>query len=91
MPAAPGKYDDTHFMRALYLNPWRPIRPFQQTPLLQFNVVPFEILTLTRDHHGYGKTRGFSKTGSVGMGTVVDFSTPQHTAYPYHGITGMYG
>ena len=44
-----------------------------------------------RVRHGYGKTRGFSKTGSVGMGMVVDFGTPWHTAYPYHGIVGMYG
>ncbi|KIM73342.1 hypothetical protein PILCRDRAFT_15311 [Piloderma croceum F 1598] len=43
------------------------------------------------DCHGYGKTRGFSKTGSTGKGTVVDFSTPRHTAYPYCGITGIYG
>ena len=41
--------------------------------------------------HGYGKTRGFSKMGSVGTGTVVDFGTPRHTAYPYRGIAGMYG
>ena len=44
-----------------------------------------------RDRHGYGKTRGFSKTGSAGTGTVVDFGTPRHTAYPYRGIAGMYG
>jgi hypothetical protein len=41
--------------------------------------------------HGYGNTRGVSKTGSAGTGTVVDFDTPQHTAYPYRGIAGMYG
>ena len=48
-------------------------------------------LNLHRVRHGYGKTRRFSKTGSAGTGTVVDFGTPWHTAYPYHGITGMHG
>jgi len=33
--------------------------------------------------HGYGNTRGVSKTGNMGTGTVVDFGTPRHTAYPY--------
>jgi hypothetical protein len=41
--------------------------------------------------HGYRKTHRFSKMGSVGTGTVVDFSTPQHTVYPYCSIVGMYG
>ena len=36
-------------------------------------------------------TRGFSKTGCVGTGMVVDFGTPRHTAYPYRGVTGMHG
>ena len=39
-----------------------------------------------KDCHGYGKTHGFSKTSSTGMGTVVDFSTLWHTVYLYHGI-----
>ena len=25
------------------------------------------------------------------MGTVLDFGTPWHTAYPYHGVTGIHG
>ena len=29
--------------------------------------------------------------GTAGTGTVVDFGTPRHTAYPYRGIAGMYG
>ena len=41
--------------------------------------------------HRYGKTCEFSKMGSTGTGMVVDFSTLWHTAYPYHGITGMPG
>src|SRR5882762_5496170 len=41
-----------------------------------------------RVRHGYGKTRGFSKMGSAGTGTVVDFGTPRHTVYPYRGIVG---
>ena len=41
--------------------------------------------------HGYGKTRGFSKTGSAGTGTVVDFGTPWHTMTRTHGIAGMHG
>jgi hypothetical protein len=44
-----------------------------------------------RDRHGYGKTRGFSKMGSAGTGTVVNFGTLRHTVYPYRGIAGMYG
>src|SRR5882672_9004879 len=44
---------------------------------------------VTRVCHGYGKTRGFSKTGSAGTGTVVDFGTSRHTVYPYRGITGI--
>jgi hypothetical protein len=38
---------------------------------------------LARVWHGYRKTRGVSKTGNAGMGTVCDFGTPQHTMYPY--------
>ena len=41
--------------------------------------------------HGYGKTRGFSKTGNAGMGTVVDFGIPWHTATRTRGIAGMHG
>jgi hypothetical protein len=39
--------------------------------------------TMARVLHRYGNTRGVSKTGNTGMGMVVDFGTPQHTAYPY--------
>ena len=42
-----------------------------------------------RDCHGYGKTRGFEVTGFAGTGTVVEFGTPWHTVYPYHGIAGI--
>ena len=41
--------------------------------------------------HGYGKTRGFEVTGLAGTGTVSDLAYPRITAYPCHGITGMYG
>jgi hypothetical protein len=44
---------------------------------------------ISRDCHGYGKTHGFEVTGLAGTGTVVDFNTPWHTAYPYRGITGI--
>ena len=44
---------------------------------------------IDRDCHGYGKTCGLEVTGLAGMGTVVNFGTPQHTTYPYHGITGI--
>ena len=27
--------------------------------------------------HGYGNTRGVSKTGNTGMGTVLNFGTPR--------------
>jgi hypothetical protein len=50
-----------------------------------------KVSVTTRVRHGYGKTRGFSKTGSAGTGTVVDFGTPWHTVYPYRGIAGMHG
>ena len=41
--------------------------------------------------HGYRFTRSASKTGTVGTGTVLDFRTPQHTVYPYRGVTGIHG
>ena len=28
--------------------------------------------------------------GSMGMGRVLDFGTPQHTTYPYCGVTGIH-
>src|SRR5712692_1386958 len=34
---------------------------------------PEEQYFMARVRHGYGKTRGVSKTGITGMGTVVDF------------------
>ena len=46
---------------------------------------------MARVRHGYGNTRGVSKTGTAGTGTVVRFNTPQYTAYPYRGIAGMHG
>ena len=49
-----------------------------------------ELAHLIRDCHGYGFTRGISKTGIAGAGRVVDFDTPWHTAYPYHSIVGMH-
>ena len=42
-----------------------------------------------RDCHRYGKTCGFEVMGFVGTGTVVNFSTPRHTIYPYHSIAGI--
>jgi hypothetical protein len=44
---------------------------------------------ISRVLHGYGFTHGASKTGTAGTGTVLDFSTPWHTMYPYHGIVGI--
>ena len=41
--------------------------------------------------HGYGFTRGVPKTGIAGTGTVCHFGTPQYTAYPYRGVTGIHG
>jgi hypothetical protein len=32
-----------------------------------------------RVSHGYGFTRGASKTGTAGTGTVLDLGTPRHT------------
>ena len=34
-------------------------------------------ITVARDRHGYGKTRGFEVTGFAGTGMVVDFGTPR--------------
>lgn len=48
-------------------------------------------LAVIRVGHGYGKTRGFSKTGSAGTGTVFDFGNPRHTVTHTRGIAGMYG
>ena len=59
---------------------------------IQYYCIWAHAATVTaRVRHGYGYTRGYSKTGSVGTGTVFDFGTPWHTAYPYCGVTGMYG
>ena len=41
--------------------------------------------------HGYRKTRGYLVMGVTGTGTVVDFGTPQHTAYLYRSVTGIHG
>jgi len=41
--------------------------------------------------HEYGNTRGVSKTGNTGTGTVLDFNTLRHTVYLYRGIAGMHG
>jgi len=38
-------------------------------------------LQVSRDCHGYGKTRRFEVTGFAGTGTVVDFSTPRYRGY----------
>jgi hypothetical protein len=46
---------------------------------------------VSRIPHGYGFTRGSSKMGNAGTGTVSDFGTPRHTAYPYRGVTGIHG
>jgi hypothetical protein len=46
---------------------------------------------LIRVAHGYGFTRGASKMGTAGTGTVLDFSTLQHTVYPYRGVAGIHG
>jgi hypothetical protein len=47
--------------------------------------------SIFRVSHGYGFTRGASEMGTTGTGTVLDFGTPRHTAYPYHGVAGIYG
>ena len=38
---------------------------------------PFIVDTTPRVPHGYGDTRGVSKTGNTGSGTVLDFATPR--------------
>jgi hypothetical protein len=55
-------------------------------PLIQQHII---FAHKCRDCHGYGKTHGFEVTGFVGTGMVVDFGTLWHTAYLYHGITGI--
>ena len=50
-----------------------------------------ELYDMGRVCHGYGKTRGFRVTGLAGTGMVPDLAYPHITAYPCHGITGMYG
>ena len=55
------------------------------------NPVPQYMGWACRDCHGYGKTCGFEVMGLAGTGTVVNFDTLQHTAYPCHGITGING
>ena len=35
------------------------------------------MVTSIRVPHGYGNTRGVSKTGNAGTGTVLDFGTPR--------------
>ena len=42
-------------------------------------------------YHGLPETRGVSKTGHAGTGTVVDFGTLRHTAYLCHGVAGIHG
>jgi len=41
-------------------------------------------------YYGLPKTRGVSKTGHAGSGTVVHFGTLQHTMYPYCGVAGIH-
>jgi hypothetical protein len=48
-------------------------------------------ISVSRVPHGYGFSRGASKTGTAGTGTVLDFGTLRHTAYPYRGVTGIHG
>lgn len=49
------------------------------------------IVEAIRVWHRYGKTHGDSKTGIVGMGTVVDFGIPWHTATCTCSITVIHG
>jgi hypothetical protein len=51
--------------------------------------IRLDLTSGSRDCHGYRKTCGLEVTGLAGTGTVVDFGTPQHTAYPYRGIAGI--
>ena len=46
---------------------------------------------ICRVPHGYGNTRGVSKTGNTGTGTVVDFGTPRHTVYLYPQLRVFHG
>ena len=48
-------------------------------------------LALLRVFHEYGNTCGVSKTGTTGMGMVVDFGTPQHTTTRTRGVAGIHG
>ena len=60
--------------------------PYIHTPLACLSSI-----RITRLCHGYGFTHGVPKTGIVGTGTVCHFGTPQYTAYPYRGVTGIHG
>ena len=53
--------------------------------------VATKVAVAARVPHGYGNTRGVSKTGNTGTGTVVDFGTPRHTAYPYLRLRVFHG
>jgi len=58
---------------------------------LDLFVANWPLMLLLRVLHRYGNTRSVSKMGNTGTGTVVDFGTPQHTAYLYCGVMGIHG
>jgi hypothetical protein len=43
-----------------------------------------------RVSHRYRFTHSASKMGAMGMGTVLNFGIPQHTAYLYHSVMGIH-
>ena len=50
---------------------------------------PTKPMYMIRACHRYGNTCSDQVMGTTGTGTVLDFSTPWHTAYPYHSIMGI--
>jgi hypothetical protein len=76
---------------AIFISLWNSIEKFLRLiiVLCTHTVVVGLRGSSSRDCHGYRKTHGFAKTGSAGTGTVVDFGTPRHTAYPHRGIAGI--
>ena len=46
---------------------------------------------MLRVRHRYRNTCGDRVTGTMGMGMVLVFGTPQHTVYLYHSIMGIHG
>jgi hypothetical protein len=55
----------------------RTAEPFPILADKAYVAIPHTYIPVTRVLHGYGNTRGVSKTGNTGSGTVSDFGTPR--------------